>query len=219
VAAAGVPILWKDYPADCPLGPLGWPLAALAVGIMLAFAGEMWRYEKPGGVIVHVAVTVFALAYVGLMLAFLVELRIIGGSLDGVTPLVAMIVTVKMGDTGAYTVGRMIGRHKLAPVLSPGKTWEGVGGAIGFAMVGSYATFALMRPATIEEHPWAPAVWGAALAVVGIFGDLAESLLKRDMGRKDSSTWMPGFGGVLDLVDSLLIAAPVAYLLWIAVIQ
>jgi phosphatidate cytidylyltransferase len=123
-----------------------------------------------------------------------------------------------MSDVGAYTVGRLIGRHKMAPVLSPGKTWEGVAGGLGFSCLGAWVTFTWLVPAMTGEAPtpaaWRWIVYGLLVGGTGIVGDLAESLIKRDVGRKDSSTWMPGFGGVLDLLDSILIAAPIAYLCW-----
>jgi phosphatidate cytidylyltransferase len=123
-----------------------------------------------------------------------------------------------MGDTGAYTLGRLMGRHKMAPRLSPGKTWEGAAGAALFAVFGSWAVFNLIgrmlnsHRAPLESWRWI--VFGLVVGIAGLLGDLAESLLKRDAGRKDSSPWMPGFGGMLDLLDSILFAAPVAYLCW-----
>ncbi len=104
------------------------------------------------------------------------------------------MAVVKLGDTGAYTVGRLFGRHKMAPVLSPGKTWEGAAGGIVFAVLGSWLVFHLMPQAmgfTLAQASWSWLLFGPVVGVAGIVGDLAESLFKRDMGRKDSSTWMP----------------------------
>jgi phosphatidate cytidylyltransferase len=115
-----------------------------------------------------------------------------------------------MSDTGQYFVGRALGRHKLAPRVSPGKTWEGVGGGVVFGLIGAGLVFWLAG----RFHVASVVTFALALVPAGISGDLAESLIKRDVGVKDSSTWMPGFGGVLDLLDSLLVAAPVAYLFW-----
>jgi phosphatidate cytidylyltransferase len=132
-----------------------------------------------------------------------------------------LIIVVKMGDTGAYTVGRLVGRHKLCARLSPGKTIEGAAGAVVFAVLGSWLTFAWLVPwisatgvAQGADTGWGWLPFGLLVGTAGGLGDLAESLLKRDAGRKDSSTWMPGFGGVLDLLDSILLAAPVAYVCW-----
>jgi phosphatidate cytidylyltransferase len=121
-----------------------------------------------------------------------------------------------MGDIGAYTVGRLIGRHKMSPAISPGKTIEGGLGALVFACAGAWASFRwLLPPATPWVADWGWLVFGLLMGIGGMVGDLAESLLKRDAGVKDSSTWMPGFGGVLDLLDSLLLTAPLAWLCWI----
>jgi phosphatidate cytidylyltransferase len=121
---------------------------------------------------------------------------------------------VKCGDIGAYAVGRLFGRTKLAPVLSPGKTIEGSLGGLAFACAAAYFTFWAMADSTPKRWGWL--AYGLLVGTAGMLGDLAESLLKRDAGRKDSSTWMPGFGGVLDILDSVLLAAPVAYLCWVA---
>lgn len=190
-------------------------LLALGIGILLAFAGEMYRYRQPAGVVANLAAAVFALVYVGLMFGFLVQLRLGWG----IGALVSLVIVVKMGDTGAYTVGRLIGRHKMSPVLSPSKTIEGACGAMAFAALASWATFEWLIPLTAAEGApavawWRTIVYGLLVGGVGMFGDLAESLLKRAAGCKDSSRWMPGFGGVLDILDSILLAAPVAWACW-----
>jgi phosphatidate cytidylyltransferase len=140
--------------------------------------------------------------------------------------LVSLIAIVKMSDTGQYAIGRVLGRHKLAPLVSPGKTWEGVMGGALFAIVGAFLVFGWAAPYIMGTPNKSAdffadtgrvvrvAIYALLVAAAGILGDLAESLLKREAGIKDSSTWMPGFGGLLDLLDSLLVAAPVAYLLW-----
>jgi phosphatidate cytidylyltransferase len=125
-----------------------------------------------------------------------------------------------MADTGAYFFGRAFGRHKMTPLLSPGKTWEGAAGGILTACAASWACFHWFGPWLVQSQYVEPPViasllYGLILAAAGMHGDLAESLLKRDMQRKDSSTWLPGLGGVLDIVDSVLVAAPCAYLCWV----
>jgi phosphatidate cytidylyltransferase len=193
----------------------GITLSLFAMCVLAVFFGEMLRYEMPGGNMVNAAASVFALAYIGLMFYFIAQLRMTWG----MGALVSMIAVVKMSDIGAYTIGRLFGRHKMAPRLSPGKTLEGAVGAILFACLGAWLSFQYLLPLMTQPHPhqgitggWA--IYGVLLGMAGIFGDLAESLMKRDVGRKDSSTWMPGFGGILDIVDSLLLAAPVAWLCW-----
>jgi len=113
----------------------------------------------------------------------------------------------------------LMGRHKMTPVLSPGKTVEGAVGAIFFACLGAWLSWHFLLPymntaCTASGSSWAWILYGILLGIAGILGDLAESLLKRDAGRKDSSTWLPGFGGVLDVLDSLLFAAPVGWAFW-----
>ena len=197
------------------VGPMAWPLLALGVGVLVVFLGEMRRYEKPGRVAVNLAAAVFGLVYVGVMLSFVIQLRMMWG----VGALASLIIVVKMGDTGAYTVGRLIGRHKMAPVLSPGKTIEGAFGALAFACLGAWATFHWLVPSLTTSPSQAGLSWGwlpfgLLVGLTGLFGDLAESLIKRGVGCKDSSRWLPGFGGVLDILDSILLAAPVAWFCW-----
>jgi phosphatidate cytidylyltransferase len=113
-----------------------------------------------------------------------------------------------LNDAAAFAGGRLFGRHKLAPRVSPGKTWEGLGGAVIAAVAVSLAfalVFGIMRV-------WLAPVFGVVMAVVGQLSDLVESMLKRDAQQKDSSNRVPGFGGILDVIDSPLFAAPCAYL-------
>ena len=210
------PLAWTVYLGNLLIVLGGWfstgggPFWALAVGLLLVFVGEMRRYEKPDRVLANIAAAVFALVYVGVMLAFAVRIR-----LDwGLAAMGAWIISVKMGDIGAYTVGRLIGRHKMAPTISPGKTWEGAGGALVFSCLGAWACFTWLLPAADHRPAWGWLPLGLLMGGVGMVGDLAEALLKRDAGLKDSSSWMPGFGGVLDILDSLLLSAPVAWLCW-----
>lgn len=193
----------------------GTPICCLAIAVVLIFVLEMRRYQKPGDNLANIAASIFPLVYVGAMLSFAVNLRITWGT----GALASWIIVVKMGDTGAYIVGRLIGRHKLVPMLSPGKTVEGAIGDLLFCCLGSWIAFNWLIPLTVPETVaagpwWGWIVFGILVGIAGMVGDLAESLLKRDVGRKDSSDWLPGLGGVLDIVDSLLLAAPVAWLCW-----
>ncbi len=199
------------------LGPLGWPISMLALAAMSVFVAELFRYREPGRAVERLGVACLALVYVGLLGTFFVQLRFLGdrGS-AGVPALAALLVTVKMGDTGAYFTGRLLGRHKLASYLSPAKTIEGGVGGLLWACAGAWLVQLWLAPnsdsVSIGLAPrWEWLVFGLLVGVAGIVGDLAESLVKRDVGRKDSSLWMPGFGGVLDVADSTLFAAPVAY--------
>lgn len=196
---------------------LAWPACILALSTACAFVGEMARYSHPGSTSERLALAVLALVYVGLCLAFVVALRLIAPDPVGILALASLVLVVKMCDTGAYTVGRLMGRCKLAPLLSPGKTIEGTCGGLAWGVAAAVVVYVYVVPALggpAGATWWRWALYGAVLAGAGTVGDLAESLLKRDLGRKHSSPWMPGFGGVLDLLDSILLAAPVAWLCW-----
>jgi phosphatidate cytidylyltransferase len=222
LVTAAVPGLWPDFADSSRIWGVGWIAIGLAAGTLIAMAAELSRYEAGGRSTANLTLSVFAIVYVGGLVAFLVQLRLLGGDSGriGMLALLSMIAIVKSSDIGQYTVGRLFGKHKLAPALSPGKTWEGVFGGVLFAMVAAWLMMAYVAPAMLWDG-WFMDVWigrlalyALALGAAGIVGDLTESMLKRDAGVKDSSAWMSGFGGVLDLLDSLLVAAPVAYFFW-----
>jgi len=229
MGAACVPLVWESYPADCPVGRLGWLAAGLVAGLAMAIVGEMRGYvadNEPGKITTNLALLSFSTLYLGGLFGFLIQLRLlqIDGSTGpiGMLALLSLLLVVKFGDTGAYFVGRAWGRHKLAPVLSPGKTWEGALGGLVASVAGALVAFGPLASAlgcleTMSLGRWIgeSVVYGVLVGVAGMAGDLAESLLKRDAGVKDSSSWLPGFGGVLDMLDSILLAAPVAYACWV----
>jgi phosphatidate cytidylyltransferase len=163
------------------------------------------------GVLANCGISCFMLMYLGLLAAFVLGIRI-----DmGLWPTLMFFFAVKSADIGAYTSGKLFGRHKLAPRISPGKTWEGMAGAAVAAVVISLAfaaAFGIMRVG--------PALaFGACIACIGQLSDLTESMLKRDARQKDSSNRVPGFGGILDVIDSPLFAAPFAYLFFTLVMR
>jgi phosphatidate cytidylyltransferase len=197
------------------------PLVALALASTLVLVAEMWRFHAPGQHVVHIALAVFTIVYVGVLGGFMTELRILDNdNAKGMTALVSLLLVAKSSDVGAYLIGRATGRTKMTPRLSPGKTVEGACGGIVTACLTSWAFFQFVAPQLMQRSGYIPPSWPSAilygfiLAIAAMIGDLAESLLKRDMERKDSSTWLPGLGGVLDIIDSLLVAAPAAYLCW-----
>ena len=223
LVAACAPLGWQlagvEYPADCPLGKLGWPLAASALAIGLVFVGEMLRYKEPGGVIVNVALGMFTTFYLGLLLTFVIELRTFGTNERGMAAVVSLLFVAKSSDIGAYFCGKSWGRHKLAPRLSPNKTIEGAIGGIAAACFASWVFFQHLAPKIVGAGAlpaplWGALLYGAVIALAGMLGDLSESLLKRDMQCKDSSSWLPGLGGILDILDSVLAAAPAAFVCW-----
>jgi phosphatidate cytidylyltransferase len=222
VLAAAAPGLCPFRASNTSVDSHGWLALGMSAGLILAIVGEMRRYDGSGRATVNLSLAVFAIVYAGGLVGFLVQLRLFNGGDGhlGMFALVSLIAIVKMSDIGQYTAGRLFGKHKLAPAISPGKTWEGVAGGVAFALVTAWLVTKFIAPAMLGagQSPSVPllrlAIYSLALVAAGIVGDLAESLLKRDAGVKDSSTWLAGYGGVLDLVDSLLGAAPVAYLFW-----
>jgi phosphatidate cytidylyltransferase len=188
--------------------------AVVVLGLALGWAllDQIFR-RGPEGVYAHVGATALGLAYLGIPFLLLVRLSELerGGAL-----LLVFIAAVKCGDITAFFGGKAFGRHKLCPAISPGKTWEGFACSFIGAIGGSYV-FAWLPTTWGGVGPfeawWHAAVWGLVLGPLGVVGDLAESCMKRAAGAKDSGRAMPGFGGMLDVLDALIIAAPAAYLL------
>jgi phosphatidate cytidylyltransferase len=225
VAAAGMRVLWPAAVDRNELVGLGWMAAGLTIGLFLSLVGELQRYDGRWHTTVNLGLSAFAILYLGGLLGFIVQLRLLGGPTGddprwGMLALVSLIATVKMSDIGQYAVGHLLGRHKLAPQVSPGKTWEGAVGGVVFAVLSAWLVLHWgargLVGASAAANTLTVVAFGIAVAVAGILGDLVESMLKREAGVKDSSTLLPGFGGVLDVLDSLLGAAPVAFLFWAA---
>lgn len=226
VVGASASIAAPGLANSASVGHLGLLALGIVAGLVVNIAVELRRYLAPGKTITRLALAALATVYIGGLLGFIVQLRllpVVGDvSRGGMLALFSMIATVKFTDIGAYFVGRQFGKHKMAPIVSPGKTWEGAAGGLALGTLAAMLTLGplahlLGTPSTRDWLPWfgGALLYGVLVSTSGMMGDLAESLLKRDAGVKDSSTWLPGFGGVLDLLDSLLLAAPVAYVLWI----
>ncbi|MFG3494584.1 phosphatidate cytidylyltransferase [Streptomyces sp. NPDC047928] len=175
---------------------------------LTALAVLVWRMtEPPEGYLRDVTAGVFAAFYVPFLATF-VALMLAAD--DGPWRVLTFLVLTVVSDTGAYAVGWRFGRHKLAPRISPGKTREGLLGAVTFAMVAG----ALSMQFLIDGGTWWQGlVLGFAVAVSATLGDLGESMIKRDLGIKDMGTLLPGHGGIMDRLDSLLPTAPVVWLL------
>jgi phosphatidate cytidylyltransferase len=175
----------------------------LSFALMACFLYQRIRYGL-SGVLANCGAACFSILYLGLLGAFAPATYIDFGPWH----LLMLIFVVKCSDIGAYTAGRFFGKHKFSPVISPKKTWEGMAGGVVLATLTAVA-FAVF----CDIMSWRLAiVFGVIFAFLGQLGDLAESMLKRDAETKDSSSSVPGFGGILDVVDSILITAPFGYL-------
>ena len=202
-----------------PVNSLAWPLLTFSAVVMATFVAQSVQFEKPGHTMATISGTVLAVAYIGLLGSFVIQIRWFDGPHHGLIPLITLFSAAKGADTGAYTFGRLAGRHKLWPRLSPNKTIEGGFGGLVFAVLFSLlATFIGRKlvgdPGMSYRHAVA---FGLLIGVAAQLGDLMESMIKRDCARKDASTAVPGFGGVLDVLDSLLFAGPAAFAFWMAV--
>jgi len=187
-------------------------LAAVALGVP---ALSLLRRDTPEAMLDAVSTTYFPVLFFGLPMGYVVALQHVPGE-DGPDLLLLAMLCVTLSDTGAYYVGSAFGKHKLAPTISPNKTWEGVAGGV----LGSVGAALIAHAWFFRRLPLGHAVTvGVLLCGAGIFGDLAESMLKRAAGVKDSSALLPGHGGILDRVDSLLVAAPVLYYYWVVVLD
>jgi len=202
------------------VGALGPALLVFALAFLVLLMSEALRYQQPGRSMESLGAEVLAVAYVGILLSLTVQLRWVAGADAGYFALGSLVVAAKSGDIGAYFLGKFFGRRKLIERLSPGKTRMGARGAIIGAAIGSYVWFEWVSRLFNPDWPRCPWYWalffGAAIGVVGLMGDLCESLMKRDVGKKDSAPLLPSFGGLLDIIDSVIYAAPVAYVLWLA---
>jgi phosphatidate cytidylyltransferase len=194
------------WPQIFDISPLAyWPFICVFYLSALLF----YQYLRHGtsGVFANCGANCFATLYLGVLGGFCLALRI-----DfGLWPFLMFVFVVKSSDIGAYATGRLFGKHKFSPKISPGKTWQGLAGAMLMAMIVAIC-FALLSGIMY----WiAAAIFGICFAFIGQMGDLAESMIKRDAQQKDSGDNVPGFGGVLDIVDSPLAAAPFAYLFFL----
>jgi phosphatidate cytidylyltransferase len=155
---------------------------------------------------VAIGVTVLGAGWIGLGLGHLILIRALDP--DGQLAVITVLLVVFAADTVAYLVGRFAGRHKMTPVVSPGKTWEGFTAG---AVAGVFTSFLALYKETLFEDTWRSLALGAVIVAAATLGDLFESLIKRDLGTKDTGRILLAHGGVLDRIDSLLFAAPAAY--------
>jgi phosphatidate cytidylyltransferase len=184
--------------------------AVMAAFALTLVAILIWRlFGGTTGYVADVTAAVFAAAYLGLLGATVSAML---SPHDGGRRVLAFIIITICTDIGGYFAGITLGRtgaHKMAPAISPKKTWEGLAGSV----VASIAAGAIVLPVALHGYWWQGAVVGAAVVAAAVSGDLAESMIKRDLEIKDMGSLLPGHGGVLDRIDSLLVSAPVAWLL------
>ncbi len=215
--------LWPEYFGRDPWAVI---VTAFTAVVLIAFLVEMARFRPtdlvhiapglPGGVVIRLALLVWMTAYLGLLPSFLAQLRWPmppATEISTYNPVAALTLAIfvpKCCDIGAYFTGRLLGRHPMSPVLSPKKTWEGLAGGLLLSAAVAVAINRLLSGPVLRSDGSA-AGFGVVVGGIGALGDLAESLIKRDCRRKDASQVVPGFGGVLDVVDSIIFAAPVAY--------
>jgi phosphatidate cytidylyltransferase len=163
--------------------------------------------------ILAISVTLFGLMYVAWLLNFIQKINFFHGlENNGKFYVLYFILVTKFSDSGAYAVGSLIGKHKMIPRISPGKTWEGFGGAIAVSTGASVLFAHIFRDKLVGMTLVHAVILGVILSVCAVVGDLIESLFKREAGVKDSGSFFPGIGGILDLLDSLLFNAPIMYL-------
>jgi phosphatidate cytidylyltransferase len=164
----------------------------------------------------QMAYTLFGLLYVLWLYNFITKIvyvvpRSATGAVQGQYYVLYLIAVTKFSDMGAYLTGSVIGKHMMIPHISPKKTWEGFAGALFFSLLASWGLFKLM-PHQLAALNWTHAtVLGLLLGFAAVIGDLAESIVKRSTGVKDSGNFLPGIGGALDLIDSLLFTAPLLF--------
>lgn len=207
-------------------------LAGMPIEVVLIALGMVWTVliQMSRRAFEHfftnVALTIFGMVYVGITAHLLMRLASLpadpayyGGAAypnRGAQLVLVFLTAVKFGDITAFFGGKLLGRHKMAPRISPGKTWEGFACSFVGAIGGTYGVCAALG-ALCAQPPfnswWQPLVWGLVLGPMGVVGDLAESCMKREAMMKDSGRMLPGFGGWLDLFDAVVLAAPVAYVL------
>ncbi len=191
-------------------------IAILLFFLLVVFGRQMFEQTRDTRPIETMAYTIFGLLYVVWLFSFITKIVYVvprpdAGGIAGHFYVLFLIVVTKFSDMGAYVTGSLIGKHPLIPHISPKKTWEGFFGALGFSLLGSYALLWLM-PTQLGLLNYAHATaLGLLLGFAAIIGDLAESVIKRSTGVKDSGRFLPGIGGALDLIDSLLFTAPLLF--------
>ncbi|MEP7015943.1 MAG: CDP-archaeol synthase [Verrucomicrobiota bacterium] len=215
----GVVMLAGSFYYFAQLGPAGsydFETAVLVFFLLTVFTRQMFASLRDDQPLKTMAYTLFGLLYVLWLFNFTTKIvyltpRSSAGIVTGQYYCLYLIAVTKFSDMGAYLTGSVIGRHQMSPHISAKKTWEGFFGALTFALLCSLGLFKLM-PDRLSMLTWTHAtILGLLLGFAAVIGDLAESMIKRSTGVKDSGKFLPGIGGALDLIDSLLFTAPVLF--------
>lgn len=201
-----------------------WGMLWVSIALGLAFLLQAVRRGTENATM-NVASAVFVIVYTGGLAGYMTRLRMEIGGYEGTAILLFSIFLVKVNDIGAFFTGRSFGKHKLIPWLSPKKTWEGFVGGLLVTIIFSVLVGHLL-PDSITSlmsdgplaYPWGFVWFGLLMGLLSVAGDLVASLLKRDAAVKDSGEVIPGMGGVLDVLDSPLLAAPVAWFFWTRIV-
>ncbi|MFK7849923.1 MAG: phosphatidate cytidylyltransferase [Akkermansiaceae bacterium] len=201
-----------------PSGIETFAIFLIAAGSFILQLRHPIRGKEP---LLAVALTLLGFVYVAFLFNFTTKLcfGLPGDSaVPGALVVLWLLAVTKFTDMGAYITGSLIGKNKMIPHVSPGKTWEGFGGAIFFAQLAACGIYAIAPDQLSALHSWPHVIaLGFLLAVLAVVGDLAESILKRSLGAKDSGNMLPGIGGGLDLIDSICFTAPALwfYIMWV----
>jgi phosphatidate cytidylyltransferase len=213
VFLAGSFLTFRSYGPD---KAYDFEVAVIVLFLMVVFGRQMFRVTRDKNPLETMAYTLFGLLYIVWLFGFLTKIVYLAprgpmGETTGQFYVLYLLLVTKFSDMGAYLTGSLVGRHKLVPHISPHKSWEGLAGAVVFSVAASFGLWALIPERLAVFSPLDLAVLGVLLGVAAVIGDLAESIVKRSTEAKDSGGLLPGIGGVLDLIDSLLFTAPILF--------
>ncbi len=194
-----------------------WELFFITLMFLMVLLLQFTRKDNTNAV-VGISTTMFGVFYVSWLFSFLVKLRFLLPGIAGVKLVGFILIVTKLGDIGALLIGSWIGKNPLLPRISPNKSVEGAIGSIVFSIIGAIGCWGLL-PREPQFSLLQVATMGAFFGAMGQLGDLSESLIKRDCQIKDSGKFLPGMGGVLDIIDSLLFSVPAFYLYIVAVLD
>lgn len=187
-----------------------WELLFIVVGFLLILLMQFARRDNRNAIL-GLSTTLFGVLYVAWFFSFIIKIRLLLPGMEGIKLVAFILLVTKSGDVGAFLIGSKFGKNPLIPKVSPKKSVEGSIGALAVSSAVAVACQSFL-PASVDFPVWQVALMGAFFCALGQLGDLSESLIKRDCGVKDSGKLLPEFGGVLDMIDSLLFALPAFYL-------